>query len=226
MDDFFDFLLSSPVKSTEIIDITPTTTLQDIIAATIQPDDTDSYQSTYSITNSPTTADDDDETLAAAILAEATAQKDEVTTPITQKTNSVTSPASETRLADSLIGLLGSPPPEKQLNHNPAFSELQSLLKSELKQQTLPETLLKLLKPKTSIFTREQQLQHRFTKLESYYPTQVQQLSSFFKYQSAVIETERYQSLHMYATKPNLRDSINAQFDEQVHKAINRVEVK
>lgn len=220
MADFLDFLLSSPVKSTEIIDITPTTTLQDIIAATIQPE---AHQATYSITNSPT--DDDDETLATAILAEATAQKDEVTTPITQKTNSVTSPASETRLADSLIGLLGSPPPEKQLNHNPAFSELQSLLKSELKQQTIPETLLKLLKPKTSIFTREQQLQHRFTKLESYYPTQVQQLSSFFKYQSAVIETERYQSLHMHATKPNLRDSINAQFDEQVHKAINRVEV-
>jgi hypothetical protein len=76
----------------------------------------------------------------------------------------VTSPASETRLADSLIGLLGSPPPEKQLNHNPAFSELQSLLKSELKQQTLPETLLKL--PKTSIFTREQQLQHYLNSID------------------------------------------------------------
>jgi hypothetical protein len=56
-------LLSSPVKSREIIDITPTTTLQDIIAATIQPDHSStSHQSTYS----PTTADDD-ETLAAAI---------------------------------------------------------------------------------------------------------------------------------------------------------------
>lgn len=160
MADFLDFLLSSPVKSPEIIDITPTTTLQDIIAATIQPDHSStSHQSTYS----PTTADDD-ETLAVAILAEATAQKDEVTTPITQKTNSVTSPASETRLADSLIGLLGSPPPEKQLNHNPAFSELQSLLKSELKQQTLPETA-------EITQTKNQHLHQRATTSASVYQT-------------------------------------------------------
>lgn len=220
MADFLDFLLSSPANSPLPIEITPTTTLEDIIAATILPESTNS-------TGDTTTSDnDEDEALAAAILAEATAQEPETTTPNTQRSYSATSsPICETRLTDSLFDLLGSPPPEKPLHYNPVFSELQSLLKSELKQQTLPETLIKLLKPKTSVFSREQQLQHQFIKLESSNQTDVHHLSSFYKYQSAVIETERYQSLHQHATKPHLRDSINTHYDEQLHKVIDRVEV-
>ncbi|CAC5407890.1 PXK [Mytilus coruscus] len=218
MSDFLDFLLSSPTKSPLPIEITSTTTLEDIIAATIQPETTTSDVTTPSVstdtisTTDPTTTskDDDDEALAAAILAEATDLE----------------PETETRLADSLFGLLGSPPPEQLLTNNSAVLELQSLLKTELKQQTIPETLMSLLhKPKISVFTREQQLQRQFTKLEVSSPTQVSQLSSFFKYQSAVIETERYQSLHQNATKPHLQNSINNHFDEQLHKAIDRVEV-
>lgn len=226
MADFLDFLLSSPANSPLPLEITSTTTLEDIIAATILPESTD--QTTNSTAdNAPSTTDDDeDEALAAVILAEATAQEPETTTPNTQRSYSATtSPACETRLADSLFDLLGSPPPEKPLHYNPVFSELQSLLKSELKQQTLPEALMKLLKPKTSVFSREQQLQHQFTKLECSNHTDVHQLSSFYKYQSAVIETERYQSLHQHATKPHLRDSINTHYDEQLHKVIDRVEV-
>ncbi|CAC5423386.1 unnamed protein product [Mytilus coruscus] len=212
MADFLDCLLSSPTKSPLPIEITSTTTLEDIIAATIQPETTNSTQSTSttSTADPTTTREDDDEALAAAILAEATALD----------------PETETRLADSLFGLLGSPPPEQLLSNNSAVLELQSLLKSELKQQTIPETLMSLLhKPKTSVFTREQQLQRQFTKLEVNSPTQVSQLSSFFKYQSAVIETERYQSLHQNATKPHLRVSINDHFNKQLHKAIDRVEL-
>ncbi|CAC5423385.1 unnamed protein product [Mytilus coruscus] len=218
MADFLDFLLSSPTKSPLPMEITSTTTLEDIIAATIQPETTSSDVTTQpestgttSTADSTTTSkDDDDEVLAAAILAEATALE----------------PETETRLADSLFGLLGSPPPEQLLTNNSAVIELQSLLKTELKQQTIPETLMKLLhKPKISVFTREQQLQRQFTKLEINYPTQVSQLFSFFKYQSAVIETERYQSLHHNASKPHLRVSINDHFDEQLHKAIDRVEL-
>lgn len=226
MADFLDFLLSSP--SPLPVEIT----LKDIIAATILPESTNSatdqtYNSASDSTtpdNAPSTTDDDeDEALAAAILAEAIAQELETTTPNTQMSYSATSsPVCETRLSDSLFDLLGSPPPEKPLHHNPVFSELQSLLKSE---QTLPETLMKLLQPKTSVFSREQQLQHQFTKLESHNQTDVHQLSSFYKYQSAVTETERYQSLHQHATKPHLRDSINTHYDEQLHKIIDRVEV-
>ncbi|XP_063422976.1 homeobox protein ceh-20-like [Mytilus trossulus] len=224
MADFLDFLLSSPTKSPLPIEITSTTTLEDIIAATIQPDTTisdatiqpdtttsDVTTQPESPTTDPTTiSEDDDEALAATILEEATALE----------------PETETRLADSLFDLLGSPPPEQLLTNNSAVLELQSLLKTELKQQTIPQTLMSLLhKPKTSVFTREQQLQRQFTKLEVSNPTQVSQLSSFFKYQSAVIETERYQSLHQNATKPHLRLSINDHFDEQLHKAIDRVEL-
>ncbi|CAG2211287.1 unnamed protein product [Mytilus edulis] len=214
MADFLDFLLASPTKSPLPIEITSTTTLEDIIAATIQPETTISDVTTQpepTTTADPTTtSEDDDEALAAAILEEATALE----------------PETETRLADSLFDLLGSPPPEQLLTNNSAVLELQSLLKRELKQQTIPETLMNLLhKPKTSVFTREQQLQRQFTKLEVSNPTQVSQLSSFFKYQSAVIETERYQSLHQNATKPHLRVSINDHFDEQLHKAIDRVEL-
>ncbi|XP_076076241.1 uncharacterized protein LOC143047138 [Mytilus galloprovincialis] len=220
MADFLDFLLSSPTKSPQPTEITSSTTLEDIIAATIQPESifstTDS--STDKITNSPTNettnSDDDDEALAAAILAEATAE-DLDTTPTT----------TDSRLADTLTGLLGPPPPEKPLIPNTCFSELQTLLKDELKQQTMPETLMKMLQPKTSVFNREQQLQHQFNKLNSHNSTDVQQLSSFFKYQSAIIETERYQKLHQHATKPCLRDSINLHYDEQLHKVIDRVEV-
>ncbi|XP_052065486.1 uncharacterized protein LOC127705202 [Mytilus californianus] len=217
MADFLDFLLSSPTKSPLPIEITSTTTLEDIIAATIQPETTTSDVTTQpdsadttSTADPITTSEDDDEALAAAILAEATDLE----------------PETETRLADSLFDLLGSPPPEQLLTNNSAVLELQSLLKTELKQQTIPETLMSLLhKPKISVFTREQQLQRQFTKLEVNSPTQVSQLSSFFKYQSAVIETERYQSLHQNATKPHLQNSINNHFDEQLHKAIDRVEV-
>ncbi|XP_076105770.1 uncharacterized protein LOC143074104 [Mytilus galloprovincialis] len=214
MADFLDFLLASPTKSPLPIEITSTTTLEDIIAATIQPDtpisDVTTQPEPTTTAEATTTSEDDDEALAAAILEEATALE----------------PETETRLADSLFDLLGSPPPEQLLTNNSAVLELQSLLKTEVKQQTIPQTLMSLLhKPKTSVFTREQQLQRQFTKLEVSNPTQVSQLSSFFKYQSAVIETERYQSLHQNATKPHLQHSINDHFDEQLHKAIDRVEV-
>lgn len=197
MADFLDFLLASPAKSPPPIEITDTTTLEDIIAATIQPEVTNS--------DSPTKpdSDSDDEALAAAILAEA-------------PTDDTEEPATETRLAESLDLLLGPPPPE---------TSLITELKAELKQQSVPETLFSLLKPKLSIFSREQQLQHQFSLLESLNSTEVNQLSSFFKYQSAVIETERYQALHQAATKPNLKRSINAHYDNQLHKVIDRVEV-
>ncbi|CAC5397180.1 unnamed protein product [Mytilus coruscus] len=230
MADFLDFLLSSPVKSPQPIEITSTTTLEDIIAATIQPEstysttDSSTVETTNTSTNETTNSEDDDETLAAAILAEATTDGLD-STPTTQRSYSATSPAPESRLADSLTDLLGPPPPEKPLIPNTVFSELQTLLKDELKQQTMPETLMKMLQPKTSVFNREQQLQQQFNKLTSYNSTEVQQLSSFFKYQSAIIETERYQKLHQHATKPCLRDSINLHYDEQLHKVIDRVEV-
>ncbi|CAG2221955.1 PXK [Mytilus edulis] len=128
---------------------------EDIIAATIQPDtpisDVTTQPEPTTTAEATTTSEDDDEALAAAILEEATALE----------------PETETRLADSLFDLLGSPPPEQLLTNNSAVLELQSLLKTELKQQTIPQTLMSLLhKPKTSVFTREQQLQRQFTKLE------------------------------------------------------------
>lgn len=201
MADFLDFLLASPVKSPAPLEITATTTLEDVIAATIQPETTNQAQP-----ETITTTQTDDEALAAEILAEATAEEPE--------------PVTETRLSDSLTDLLGPPPTEK-----PLYSELTILLKAELKLQTRPDTLLKLLRPKMSVFAREQQLQLQFTKLETTHPTEISQLSSFFKYQSAVIETERYQALHQSATKPQLQYSINSHYDNQLHKAIDRVEV-
>ena len=159
---------------------------------------------------------------------------EEQITPVTTRTLSLTdttpldqtlSPLGDSRFNDSLSGLLGSPPPDSPLSRNPFFSELQAVLFSECKKDILPRSLIDSVrdKPKLDVVTREQELQRRFVKLSHHHPEDIRQLSGFYRYQSALVETERYRALHdTHYTSGS--DSTNSYYDNQLHQIMDRVE--
>ncbi|KAL5017792.1 hypothetical protein ScPMuIL_003514 [Solemya velum] len=119
-------------------------------------------------------------------------------TPTTTRTHSLSSTDSDTngdyRCGEPFFNLL-STPPDSPLSTNPFFDNLKTSLAEEFKEYGLPSSLLSLVPKRIDIPTREQKLHTRFNKLSDTYPDAVHQLSGFYKYQTALVETERFQTL-------------------------------
>lgn len=140
------------------------------------------------------------------------------------------SPAMESRFSESLSNLLGSPPPDSPLSKNPFFGDLQNLLTNECKREIIPQSLFQMT-PKQgeelkreNVFARERNLQERFTNLQCKHAEEIRQLSSMFRYQSALIETERFRTLHECQYPGTYKDSVNAHYDNKLHRVMDRVE--
>ncbi|XP_021369004.1 uncharacterized protein LOC110460439 isoform X2 [Mizuhopecten yessoensis] len=136
------------------------------------------------------------------------------------------SPGIDSRFNDSLTGLLGSPPPDSPLANNPFFSDLQAILVNDCREDMLPQSLLATMttQPQSNVFTREQDLQESFNQLTDRFPEDVNQLSSFYRYQAALVETERFRSLHTQKYAPDYQRSLNFHYDSQLHQIMTRVE--
>ncbi|KAL3842222.1 hypothetical protein ACJMK2_020261 [Sinanodonta woodiana] len=122
-------------------------------------------------------------------------------------------PAMDGRLNDSL-SLLTSP--DHPFSQNPLFAALQAILAVECKKNSFPHTLLAAIsveKREEDVFTREQNLQHRFDNLKDKCPDEIQQLSSFYQYH-----------LHEKQFPPSCKDYLNAHYDLQLHMLHDRVE--
>lgn len=150
--------------------------------------------------------------------------KQEQITPITNRTISVTknsSPMFDTRYGEPLSSLLGSP-----TLANPLFSDLQTLLANDCSQDLLPTTLLDTVNspPGNNIYKRECQLYARFKMLEKKHSDQINELSSFYRYQSSVLETERYDVLNNETFSDSYKDYLNIYYDTEICKIIDRVE--
>ncbi|KAK3099947.1 hypothetical protein FSP39_012268 [Pinctada imbricata] len=221
MADFFDMLLAAPVSPLPIA-ITATTTLEDVINATILNPDSSTQANSGSTTNA------NSETHQLSPTDDSSTQGNSPATTQTHTPDYDPSPA-ESRLDDALYSLLDSPRKATKLTKNPMFRDLQAILKADCSSAASPDSLFKTLpraKSTNSVVTRELKLQHRLTKLRDYYPTQVTQLSSFHKYQASIVETDRYRELHeLNNSRPIMRAAINDFYDQMLHQIIDRVEI-
>ena len=159
------------------------------------------------------------------------------TTPVAKRQNLLPSynmydsPGLESRFNESLSNLIGSPPPDSPLAKNPIFNDLQTLLSRECKSEFLPKTLFgihdniqKPVEQEENIFVRERKLHDRFNDLQAANPDEVRNLSSIFRYQTAMIETERFRTLHESQYPREYKASVNQFYDKKIHKVIDRVE--
>ena len=209
MADFFSSALSSADPS---VAITSSTTLQDIIAATIgEPDH-------HSATTQPDSAATTQFFNVDALLD---AQS---STPTTQRTQSATSGSPpEARFDDSLSALLDSPTHNSPVSKNSLVTQLRTLLRDESATQSLSK-MLQLTTPHrpTPLTERETRLDDRFTTLRRTYSDRVHELSTFHRYQSAIVESERYSAL--LNNSDAYHHSIDQYYDNLRHQIIDRVE--
>lgn len=204
---------------TQYLSPTPIVTIKPLEMSNVELPKKDFLQSTSSESDSSTSCAE---------------MKYEPTTPISVRTLSSSSttplhnysPSGDSRFNDSLTGLLGSPPPDSPLANNPFFSDLQAVLANDIKFNSLPESLLYTMttQPQPDVFQREQQLQSRFSKLEANFPRDITQLSSFYRYQAALVETERFRTLHEDCYSADYKKSLNLHYDTQLHQIMDRVE--
>ena len=155
-------------------------------------------------------------------------------TPVSaQKVNKIdcltamTSPVVDSRFNDSLTNLLGSPHTGSPISKNPFFSALHNALESDCKKEIVPQTLMDIHPDsfgRENIFNRERKLHERFNSLQEISPDEVRQLSGFYRYQSALIETERFRTLHESKYPLSYKDTVNQHFDDKLHSVIDRVE--
>ena len=137
------------------------------------------------------------------------------------------SPLGESRFNVSLNSLLGSPMSDSPLSNNPFFNDLKSVLALDCKKMDYPVKLFETLSDKQhqDVYARERNLQAKFSSLQSKYPEEIRKLSSFYRCQSAEIETERFKHLHGGDTIPaSYRNYLNDYYDDQLHRIMNRVE--
>ncbi|KAK3600790.1 hypothetical protein CHS0354_009224 [Potamilus streckersoni] len=132
------------------------------------------------------------------------------------------SPAVDSRPNDALSLLCSSP-----VSQNPLFADLYEVLVVDCNMGTFPHTLLSVLnieKREEDVSTREHNLQHQFNNLKDKCPVDIQQLSNFYHYESALINTERFRSLHEKQFPISCKDYLIAHYNIEHHMLIDRVE--
>lgn len=75
-----------------------------------------------------------------------------------------------------------------------------------------------------SVLSRETNLFKRLTLLSPYQPEKVRELQDFYKYQTALVETDRYRSLMLDEGSANLKKLLNQFYDQELGLIIERVE--
>ncbi|CAC5395096.1 unnamed protein product [Mytilus coruscus] len=223
------------MNDSAFIQLTPSTTLSDVIAATIHdiPVDDDSNSSLEQYLDySQTTTTQDDSTYSSYPSAIQSSYQTPIKTNgkpalTIQTPGHYFSPAGDSRFNDSLSGLLGSPPPDSPLARNPFFSDLQAVLANDCKaSNSLSECLLTTMttQPHQDVFNREQNLQLRFNSLQGSFPDDIKQLSNFYRYQAAIVETERFRHVQPNNYPDHYKKSLNNHYDSQLHQIMDRVE--
>lgn len=116
--------------------------------------------------------------------------------------------------------------PDDSLSNNPFFEDLKSTLLSDCSMQDCPQTLLETLSDgqKQDVYARERLLQARFSALQSKYPTEISELSTFYQQQSSEVETERLKEIHGENMPKSFRNHLNQFYDNQLHTIMERVE--
>ena len=116
--------------------------------------------------------------------------------------------------------------PDDSLSNNPFFEDLKSTLLSDCTVQECPQTLLETLSegPTQDVYARERILQANFIALQSKYPTEISEMSTFYQHQSAEIETERLKEIHGENMPRSFRNHLNQFYDNQLHTIMERVE--
>nr|XP_022300990.1 BEL1-like homeodomain protein 3 [Crassostrea virginica] len=201
--------------SSPAININFATTLEDIIKATIFDDAPPTPEPSKDIDLDTSTAETRfDECLTSLIFDRPTPEK------------------SSDLHSDLHLALQCLPPPSPQkktlpddiLSSTEIFSALQSIFRSEADSST-PSILIKSVQPESSPADRERQLLRRFNNLRHLHPEEINNLSSFFKYQSAQVETDCYCALHQNSSQPlHIRESINQHYNIIHHRIMDRVE--
>ncbi|CAC5388859.1 unnamed protein product [Mytilus coruscus] len=217
---------SSP-ESPAAMNITSTSTLHDVIKATILDNPPLDEMAMTALRSNPDAYLD---TLLNSLLndpptQQTTPKQTKKAAPTQTQPTTCSSPCPDSRLSESLTNLLGSPTP---ITQHVSATELQTLIKSDVKTKSTPSTQLQPQQPTTanlhSVNNREFQLQQRFLLLQYSFPVQIQQLSSFYRYQSAIIQTSHFQALQQYSNYPCYYGSLNSYYDNQLHHIIDKVE--
>lgn len=132
------------------------------------------------------------------------------------------SPCMDSRPDHSISSILGSP------THNQDYATgLQSLLKPNIigmSDQTIKQPVA--TSPKVQlcgIETRESDLHKSLQLLQLSFPIEVQYMSSYYRYQSALIENNRYQAFYYH--HPSSYGYLNSYYDSQLHHLIETVQV-
>lgn len=197
MADTVDYYWQTTPESPAPMKLTCTTTLDDVITATI-------LDSTLAInSNSIAPISDSDislDSILNSLLSDPPIEEQIAPAKTHTQPLNCSSPCPDSRVNTSLTGL-GSP---AAINHT-----------------TFQPSRIQLL----SVHNRELQLKQKLQKLEFIYPDQIQQLSSFYRYHSALVETSRFQCLHQCSLDPFYYNSLNSYYDDQLHLIIDRVEV-
>ncbi|XP_064599380.1 uncharacterized protein LOC135465928 [Liolophura sinensis] len=96
----------------------------------------------------------------------------------------------------------------------------------ECQERCLPVNLFHsaLTYPCEPILARETNLLCRLSKLQPFQPERVRELQDFYKYQTALVETERYRSLMLGDAHPHLKVLLNQYYDQELGLIIKRVE--
>ena len=217
MSSHIDFLYQTIPESPAPMKVTSTTTLDDVIATTI-------------FDNSPPQADDITRTTSGDPDAYLDSLLNSLlnSTPAKEKTTPAkpVSPCPDSRLDISLSHFLPSPTPT---NRHACVTELQSLLRTEVQKDQTSNSLIQTVQSPAiqlcSINNREIQLQQRFSQLQFSYPTEIQELSTFYRYHSAMVETSRFQELYQFSQYPGYHHLLHSYYDNQLHLIIDRVEV-
>ncbi|XP_062566046.1 pre-B-cell leukemia transcription factor 2-like [Saccostrea cucullata] len=192
--------------SSPSLEVNSATTLEDIIKATIIDD----------LPSSPTS------TQTSLDISPAETRFDECLDSLT--TEHPTPEKSDTIQSDLQLALQCLLPSPANISANDICSAFQFIFRSEAVSST-PSVLIKSVQPEMSITHREHQLWQRFNNLRHHHPQQINDLSSFYKYQSAQVETDRYCALHQNSNQPHhIRESINHHYNIIHHRIMDRVE--
>jgi hypothetical protein len=110
-----------------------------------------------------------------------------------------------------------------QLATNPKFQDLRSTLRSECQAQDTvsPALLSSIARTNVPVTVRASQVSLRFLKLGA---CKIRQLQGFYVHTSFELESARFSALSAAANNAWLTSSINAQYDQQHHALLDRVE--
>ena len=137
------------------------------------------------------------------------------------KVESCPSPVTESRSDD--IFLLDWDLPALD---SPAIpSDLKTALKRECQDNPLPVDLFQstLFSQSEPVLARETNLFSRLSKLQPYQPERVRELQDFYKYQTALVETDRYRSLMLDSGQCHMKRLLNQYYDQELGLIIDRV---